>query len=83
MRGANGAQDAEGPRGGIRELAGLGDSAGIGELREDEGVDPLGIGRALDALGELRPHVLEQRVAHARELPQVPVVREDDARAGK
>jgi len=32
---------------------------------------------------KLRPHVLDQRVAHARELPQVPVVREDDAGAGE
>ena len=81
VRGADGAQDAEGARGGVRELARLRESEGIVELREDERVDPLGVGRPLDALRKLRPHVLEERVAHARELPQVPVVREDDARA--
>ena len=56
---------------------------GIVELRQDQRVDPLGVGRPLDALRELRPHVLDERVAHARELPQVPVVREDDAGAGE
>ena len=60
-----------------------GQPVGIVELRQDQRVDPLGVGRPLDALRELRPHVLDERVAHARELAQVPVVREDDAGAGE
>ena len=60
-----------------------GTPVGIVELRQDQRVDPLGVGRPLDALRELRPHVLDERVAHARELAQVPVVREDDAGAGE
>ena len=71
-------------RGGrIGELARLRQSVGIVELREDQRVDPLGVGRPLDPLRQLRPHVLDERVAHARELPQVPVVGEDDAGAGE
>ena len=35
--------------------------------------------RAPDALRQLRPHVVEERVAHAGELAQVPVVGEHDA----
>ena len=77
------AQDAKRIGGGVGELASLRNPIGIVELREDERVDPLGVGRPLDSLRELRPHVLEQRVAHARELPQMPVVREDDASAGE
>ena len=83
VRGADGAQDAQGAGGGVGELAGLRDAVGIVELRQDQRVDPLRVGRPLDALRELGPHVLEQRVAHARELPQVPVVREHDAGAGE
>ena len=81
--GADTAQDAQRLGGGIGELAGLRQSVGIVELRQDQRVDPLGVGRSLDALRKLRPHVLEERVAHARELPQVPVVREHDAGAGE
>ncbi len=58
-----------------------GSAVGVVELRQDQRVDPLGVRGPLDALRELRPHVLDERVAHARELPQVPVVREDDAGA--
>ena len=75
------AQDAQRGGGGVRELAGLGQPVRVVELRQDERVDPLGVGRPLDALRELRPHVLDERVAHARELAQVPVVREHDAGA--
>ena len=83
MRGADVAQDAQGGGGGVGELAGLRQPVGVVELRQDQRVDPLGVGRPLDALRELRPHVLDERVAHARELPQVPVVREHDAGAGE
>jgi hypothetical protein len=81
MRGADPTQDAEGVRGGIGEFAGIRQSVGIVELRQDQRVDPLGVGGSLDALRKLRPHVLNERVAHVRELPQVPVVREHDAGA--
>ena len=83
MRGADVAQDAQGAGGRVGELAGLRQPVGVVELRQDQRVDPLGVGGPLDALRELRPHVLDERVAHARELPQVPVVREDDAGAGE
>ena len=69
--------------GGIRELARLRDTVRIVELRQDQRVDPLGVGGALDVLRELGSHVVDERVAHARELAQVPVVREHDARAGE
>jgi hypothetical protein len=81
MLGADLAQDAEGARGRIGELAGLRQSVGIRELREDERVDPFGVGGSLDVLCELRSHVLDERIAHARELPQVPVMRECHASA--
>ena len=51
------------------------------ELRENQRVDPLRVGGSLDALREVRPQVLDERVAHAREAAQVSVVREDDAGA--
>ena len=66
-----------------RRAHGLRQPVGIIELRKDQRVDPLGVSGSLDALRQLRPHVLDERVAHARELPQVPVVREDDVRAGE
>ena len=68
---------------GIAELAGRRHSVRIVELRQDQCVDPLRVGRSLDALRKLRPHVLEKRVAHTRELPQVTVVGEHDAGAGE
>ena len=83
MRGADAAQDAERARGRIGELADLWHAVGIAELRQDQRVDPLGIGGPLNALRELRPHMLDERVAHAGELPQAAVVREHDARAGE
>ena len=49
MRGADRAQDAQGAGGGIGELAGLRQPVGIVELRQDQRVDPLGVGRPLDA----------------------------------
>ena len=60
MRGADGAQDAERPGGRIGELAGLREPVGIVELRQDQRVDPLGVGRPLDLLRKLRPHVVEE-----------------------
>jgi hypothetical protein len=83
VRSADSPQDAEGVGGGIGELAGLRQPVGILELRQNQRVDPLGVGGSLDVLRKLRPHMLDERVAHARELPQVPVVREDDAGAGE
>ena len=81
MRGADLAQDAEGGRSRVGELAGLRAPVRVVELRQDQRVDPLGVRGSLDPLRQLRPHVLHERVAHARELPQVAVVGEHDAGA--
>ena len=54
MLGADGAQDAESARGGVRELPRLREPERIVELRQDERVDPLGVGGSLDALRKLR-----------------------------
>ena len=83
MRCADRAKDSQGVGSGVGELARLREPVGIVELRQDQRVDPLGVRRSLDALRQLRSHVLDERVAHARELAQVPVVREDDARTGE
>src|SRR5204862_7584540 len=57
VRGADGAQDAEGGGGGVGELAGRRPAVRVVELRQDQGVDPFGVGRSLDALRQLRQHV--------------------------
>jgi hypothetical protein len=53
------------------------------ELGQHEGVDPLGVRAPGDVARELGTDVLDESVAHAAELAQVPVVREHDARAGE
>src|SRR5207248_5371317 len=77
--GANLAQDTEGAGSRVSEITRLGQSVRVVELRQDQRVNPFRVGRALDALRKLGPHVLDQRVAHAWELPQMAVVRKDDA----
>ena len=77
------AQDAQRPDGRLGQLVRLRRAVGVVELGEDHRVDPLGVRRPLDAPCELRPDVLDERVAHARELAQVAVVGEDDAGAGE
>ena len=62
---------------------GLRQAVGVVELRQHQRVDPLGVGRALDSLRQLRTHVLDELVAHARELAQMPVVGEHDLGAGE
>src|SRR6478752_4427564 len=81
--GADAAQDAKRLSGCVRELARLRDAIRIVQLRHDQRVDPFGVRGALDVLRELGSHVVDERIAHARELAQVPVVRERNARAGE
>ena len=58
-------------------------AVGVLELGEHERVDPLGVRRPLDPLRELGPDVPDEVEPHARELAQVAVVGERDARAGE
>ena len=83
MRGANLPQDPECVGGGICELRRFGQAIGIIELRQDQRIDPLGVGSPLDPLRQFGTDVLDQRVAHPGELPEMPVVGERDPRAGE
>src|SRR6185437_6244589 len=55
-------QDAQRRGDGVRQLAGLGQPEGVVELGEDERIDPLGVGRPLDALRQLGADMLDERV---------------------
>ena len=58
------------------QLARAGQPVRVVELGEHDGVDPLGVGGALDHPGQLGADVRQQLVPHAPELAQVPVVGE-------
>ena len=75
------AQDLERLAHGARHLLGANARERVREPREHERVDPLAVGGALDHPEDSRIDVLEQVVAHAREVVQVAVLREREARA--
>ena len=60
------------------ELVGVGDTARVVELRKQQHVKPLRVGRSLDSLRQLRSDELQQSVAHPAEVAQEPVVGERD-----